>query len=516
MRTLASYLCGRWHAADRDFRELVNPASEEPLARASSSGADFAGALEHARRVGGPALRELSFGQRGEILKALGKRLREQRDELLELSRLNNGATASDGAFDVDGGGGALAVYGNLGLALGERRVLLDGAGDQLAKSEAFWSQHVAAPKRGVALHVNAFNFPAWGFAEKFACAFLAGMPVITKPATATALTAHRLVEIALESGLLPEGALQLVVGSTGDLVDRLGPQDVLAFTGSAETALGLRAKRNLLAASVAVNVEADSLNAAVLAPDAEPGSAPFELFVRDVCREMTQKAGQKCTAARRILVPAAREREASEAIVARLAKTIPGDPADERVRMGPLATVDQLRDALDGIAELLATTGLVHGSGRRIDGLGAPAGKGYFVGPTLLRSPTPREKSPVHHREVFGPVATLLPYDGSAADAASIVALAEGTLVTSAYSNDGDWLRDLLAAAGSSTGRFYVGSDGSEGAGSGACFPQSLHGGPGRAGGGAELGGLRGLAPYLQRVAIQGHRALVDHIAGV
>ena len=304
MKTLTSYLSGGWHAADRDFQILIDPSTEEPLAQASSTGADFAGALDWARRTGGPALRELTFGQRGEILKALSKRLREHRDELLELSRINNGTTAGDGSFDVDGGGGALAVYGNLGLALGDRRVLVDGGGDQLAKTEAFWSQHVQVPKQGVAVFVNAFNFPAWGFAEKFACAFLAGVPVITKPATATALTAHRLVEIAIDSGLVPTGALQLVVGSTGDLLDRLGAQDVFAFTGSAATALELRGKRNLLAASVQVNVEADSLNAAVLAPDAAPGSPAFDLFVKDVAREMTQKAGQKCTAVRRIVVP--------------------------------------------------------------------------------------------------------------------------------------------------------------------------------------------------------------------
>jgi oxepin-CoA hydrolase/3-oxo-5,6-dehydrosuberyl-CoA semialdehyde dehydrogenase len=515
MITLTSYLAGRWHQAETGFQTLVDPSTEEPLARASSAGADFAAALDWTRRTGGPALRELSFGQRGEILKAVARKLREHRDELLALSRRNNGTTDSDGAFDVDGGGGALAVYGNLGLALGDRRALLDGEGDQLAKTEAFWSRHVLVPKQGVAVFVNAFNFPAWGFAEKFACAFLAGMPVITKPATATALTAHRLVEIVIESGLLPPGALQLVVGGTGDLLDRLGPQDVLAFTGSAATALALRSRRNLLAASVHVNVEADSLNAAVLAPDVAPGSSVFDLFVRDVAREMTQKAGQKCTAARRILVPAPLSGTATEALAVRLGRTVTGNPDDESVRMGPLATADQLRDTLDGIAELLATTDLVHGSGRRIDGVGAPAGRGFFVGPTLLHSAVPREKTPVHYREVFGPVATLLPYDGTAAEAAAVAALAEGTLVTSVYSDDDGWLRDFLRSGGATTGRLYVGSAGSEGVGSGACFPQSQHGGPGRAGGGAELGGPRGLAPYLQRVAIQGHRRLVDRVAG-
>ena len=263
------------------------------------------------------------------------------------------------------------------------------------------------------------------------------------------------------------------------------------------------------------VNVEADSLNAAVLAPDVAAGSPTFELFVKDVAREITQKAGQKCTAVRRIVVPQSVEGAVTEALAARLAKTTTGNPADESVRMGPLATADQLRDALDGIAELLATADLVHGTGRRVDGAGAPTGKGYFVSPTILRSEDPLEKSPVHHREVFGPVATLLPYDGSAAQAAAIVALADGTLVTSAYSNDAAWLAGFVAAGGASTGRLYVGSEGSEGAGSGACFPQSLHGGPGRAGGGEELGGLRGLAPYQQRLAVQGHRTLVDAVTG-
>ncbi len=516
MRTLSSYVAGAWYTAESDFQTLVDPSTEELLARASSAGADLPGALQWAREQGGPALAGLSFGQRGEILKALSKKLREHRDELLELSRANNGATESDGAFDVDGGGGTLAFYGALGLALGDRRQLVDGDGVQLAKTEAFWTRHALVPKRGVAVHVNAFNFPAWGFAEKFACAFLAGVPVITKPATATALTAHRMIEIALESGLLPEGSLQLVVGSTADLLDRLGPQDVFAFTGSAATALALRGKKNLLGASVRVNVEADSLNAAVLGPDVEPGAPLFDLFIRDVCREMTQKAGQKCTAVRRILVPRTREGAAAEALIARLGKIVTGRPGEEGVRMGPVATAAQLTDALDGIAELLATAQLLHGSGGRADGAGAPAGKGYFVEPTLLRSEYPLEKSPVHWREVFGPVATLLPYDGSAEEAARIVALAEGTLVTSAYSDDSAWLGALLTGAGSSTGRLYVGSTGSEGFGSGAALPASMHGGPGRAGGGEELGGLRGLAPYLQRVALQGHRDLIDPLAGV
>jgi oxepin-CoA hydrolase/3-oxo-5,6-dehydrosuberyl-CoA semialdehyde dehydrogenase len=515
MKTLASFLAGRWHQADRDFQVLTDPSTEEPLARASSAGADFAAAVEWARRVGSPALAALDFGRRGEILKALAKKLREHRDELLELSRVNNGATASDGAFDVDGAGGTLAFYGGLGLALGARRSLIDGDGLQLGRTESFWTGHALVPRRGIALHVNAFNFPAWGFAEKFACAFLAGIPVITKPATATALTAHRMIEIALGSGLLPEGSLQLVVGSTGDLLDRLGAQDVFAFTGSAATARALRGRANLLAASVRVNVEADSLNAAVLAPDVAPGTPLFDLFVTDVVREITQKAGQKCTAVRRILVPKAAAGAVTEALAARLGQVATGNPADSEVTMGPLATADQLRDALDGVAELLATCRLVSGTGRRCDGRGAPAGKGHFLAPTLLAAEAPLELTPVHEREVFAPVATLLALSGDAAEAGRVVAMAGGTLVTSVYGDDRAWLAGFLAAAGPWTGRVYVGSTGSEGFGSGAALPGSIHGGPGRAGGGEELGGLRGLAPYLQRVALQGHRATVDALLG-
>jgi 3,4-dehydroadipyl-CoA semialdehyde dehydrogenase len=511
MKTLRSYLSGQWFEAGQDFQPLWNPSTEEPLARAASSGADLPGALAWARERGGPALRELTFAQRGEVLKGLSKRLREHRAELLAISAANNGTTESDGAFDLDGAGGSLAWYGSLGISLGARRVLADGEGAALGKSDNFWAAHALVPRQGVAIHINAFNFPAWGFAEKFACAFLAGMPTITKPATATALLAERLIEIAVDSGLLPEGALQLIVGSTGDLLDRLEPQDVVAFTGSAATGLALRTRPALAAAGLRFNVEADSLNAAVLAPDARPGSPTFERFIKDVAREITQKAGQKCTAVRRIVTPKAVEEAVAEALVARLAQVVTGDPADPTVTMGPLASAGQLRDALDGIAELLATAQLLHGSGARAAGVGAPAGKGFFVAPTLLRSAVPLEKTPVHWREVFAPVSTLLPYSGSAAEAATVVALGGGSLVSSVYTDDPEWAGDYLARGGAYQGRIYIGSAGSEGYGSGAALPQSLHGGPGRAGGGEELGGLAGLRLYQQRVALQGARSLVD-----
>lgn len=516
MRTLRSYVAGRWHEADSDFAPLYNPSTEEEIARASSRGIDFGAALDWARERGGPALRALTFGQRAALLKDMSKAIRDRRDELLDLSALATGTTRPDGAFDIDGASGTLAYYAALGKGVGDRRLIAEGEGVQLAKTEAAWGRHVLVPRPGVAVLINAFNFPAWGFAEKAACALLAGMPVLTKPATSTAWVAERVAEIVIDAGILPEGALQIVCGSTGDLLDRLGPQDVLAFTGSMATALSLRDRHNLAAASTRLNVEADSLNAAVLGPDVDTAGPTFDLFRRDVEREMTQKSGQKCTAVRRILAPRGALDAARDALAAALGAVVTGNPADPAVTMGPLATAQQLRDAEDGVAELAASSRILAGGGR-VDGAGAPRGKGYFLAPTLLEAPDANLAGAVHRREVFGPVATLLPYDGTAAEAAAIVALGGGMLVTSAYSDDSAWLAEFLAHGGAASGRFYIGSReaAAEAPGSGVALPHLLHGGPGRAGGGAELGGLRGLELYLQRVALQGNRPLVESLAG-
>ncbi len=513
MKTLPCFLAGRWQTATSGLRTLLNPSTEEPLAQAASTGLDLIAGLDWARNVGGPNLRKLHFSERGTILKNLAKFLREHRSELLTLSAVNNGSTEADGAFDIDGAGGTLAFYGGLGANLGERRYLEDGEPFPLGKTDGFWAHHLWLPRNGVALHINAFNFPAWGWAEKFSCAFLAGVPVVVKPATATALVAHRMVELALESGLLPEGSLQLVLGNVDPILERLGPQDVLAFTGSAATAEGLRRLPNLLTASVHVNVEADSLNAAVLAPDVLPGSPTFERFVGEVVHEMTQKAGQKCTAVRRILVPENLLSELREALLSRLTAVTVGDPREAGITMGPLATREQLRDALDGVAELAASAHLVLGTGQRVDGKGVPPGKGYFMGPTLLQARAPGELTPLHWREVFGPVATLLPYGGRLEEAARIVSLAAGTLVTSVASDDLSWVRGFFGHVGAWTGRLYWISAESSGLGSGAVLPGCVHGGPGRAGGGEELGGFRGLGLYLQRLAVQGHRALLSEL---
>ncbi len=513
MKTLRSYVQGRWHQADSDLVPLHNPCTEEPIAQAGSRGVDFGAAYDYARDTGGPALRELSFAQRGELLSAMSKALYAKRDELIELSGLNTGVTRKDAKFDLDGATFTLSYYGKLGKSLGDRHWFAEDEGAQLGRSSRFWGRHLRLPRGGVAVHVNAFNFPAWGLAEKAACAILAGMPVISKPATSSAWVAERCAEILVEAGVLPAGAFSLICGSTGDLLDRLGEQDVFAFTGSADTALQLRGKQNLLAASTRVNIEADSLNAAVLAPGLDREGETWNVFLRDVAREISQKTGQKCTAVRRIFVPRDELDEVQAALCERLSEVVPGDPRDSAVTMGPLATAGQLRDAVDGVSKLAAEAEIVHGNGRRVDGRGVQPGKGWFFAPTLLRSEKPSAADVVHRHEVFGPVATLCPYSGDLSEAAAGVGQARGTLVTSLYTDRPEDLAGYLTAGGGTSGRLYVASSkvAPQLPGSGTTLPAMLHGGPGRAGGGQELGGIRGLSLYQQRVAVTGDRALLD-----
>src|SRR5689334_13340258 len=442
MKTLRSYVQGRWAEGKEPFATLVNPATEEPLARTSTSGLDFGGALQWGRAEGGPALRELTFAQRGELLKSWSKALHAARDELLGLAMQNGGNTRGDAKFDVDGAIATLAHYAELGAQLGSLRALRDGEAVQLGRTARYAGVHLWVPRDGVAVHINAFNFPAWGTAEKAAAALLAGMPIVSKPATSTALVAFRLAELGIGTGALPPGAFNFLAGSTGDLLDRLGPQDVVAFTGSSHTADALRGQ--LARAGARLNVEADSLNAAVLGPDVEPGSATWDLFVADVARDVTQKAGQKCTAVRRIFVAGDRLGDAKDALVERLAAVKVGDPAREEVSMGPLATADQLRDVRAGIAKLAAEAEVVVGGAAPAKTL-APEGKGYFVAPTLLWSRDPHGARLFHEHEVFGPVATMC---GSAVeDLPQLVARGGGGLVCSIYSDDRDLLRSLVLA---------------------------------------------------------------------
>ena len=497
MNTLKSYVQDKWVEGREPFATLVNPATEEPLARTSTAGIDMAAVIEHARAVGGPALRALTFAERGALLLAWSKALHAARDELLTLATQNGGNTRSDAKFDVDGAIATLAHYAELGVGLGSLRALRDGETVQLGRTARYAGVHLWVPRDGVAVHINAFNFPAWGTAEKAACTLLAGMPMISKPATSTALVAFRLAEIG--AGLLPRGTFQFLCGSPGDLLDRVGPQDVVAFTGSSQTASRLREQLGRRGARL--NVEADSLNAAVLGPDVAPGSATWDLFVADVARDMTQKAGQKCTAVRRIFVHDVAP--VQEALADRLSQIRVGNPADPEINMGPVSTADQQRDVRAGIEKLARESRKVF-EGKRPD-------KGYFIPPTLLLAGDAAQT--FHHDEVFGPVATLAPFADSPAE---LVKRGGGGLVCSVYSDDRDFLRRAVLEIAPYHGRIYIGSEKVAGQtmGPGTVLPQLLHGGPGHAGGGEELGSLRGLQLYSQRVALQGDRALLDAIA--
>jgi oxepin-CoA hydrolase/3-oxo-5,6-dehydrosuberyl-CoA semialdehyde dehydrogenase len=510
MLTLRSYVGGRWTEGGGTPQTLVNPATEEPLAAASSEGVDLTAALDHARTRGGPALRGLSFADRGALLGTIAKAIQAHRDELLELAVANGGNTRSDAKFDVEGAVATLSAYAELGASLGAARFLVDGEGVQLGRSPRFHGQHVLVPRAGVAVHVNAFNFPAWGFAEKAATALLAGMPVVSKPATSSAMVAHRIMEIVVDAKVLPEGALSLLVGSPRELPALLGAQDVLAFTGSGDTGARLRALPNVIRESVRLNVEADSLNAAVLGPEVEQGSDMYELFLKDVQRDITQKAGQKCTAIRRVLVPAAVADAVRDDLVELLGAVRVGNPARDDVRMGPLATAAQLADAREGVARLAAEGKLAFGSA-------APVGdKGFFLSPVLAEFAAGAAAAAVHDREVFGPVASLLPYSGEAAEAAAIVARGNGGLVSSLYSDDAAWLEEVVFGIAPHHGRIFLGHPKIElSPGPGTVLPQLVHGGPGRAGGGEELGGPRGLAFYMQRVALEGARPVIGKLLG-
>jgi 3,4-dehydroadipyl-CoA semialdehyde dehydrogenase len=517
MKTLKSYVAGQWVAGRGKAVTLYNPTTEEPVAETSTEGVDLAAAVRHARERGVAALQELTFAQRGQLLQAASNALHAKRDELLDLAVTCGGNTRGDAKFDVDGAIGTLAFYARLGESLGATRFFVDGQGGQLGRSPKFHGEHVLVPRRGVAVHINAFNFPAWGAAEKAAVALLAGVPVITKPATSTALVTARMVEVLIEAGALPEGALQFICGSATGLTDHLGPQDALAFTGSSDTAATLRAHDAFVRRGARINIEADSLNAAILGADVEEGSETFDLFVREVVVDMTQKAGQKCTAIRRVLVPRPRVDAVRAALTEALAQIKTGDPSLKEVKVGPLATASQLRDVRAGVERLKTAAKAVVGA--QGDGRGALTGiqgaKGYFLSPVLFEAEDALKATEVHRHEVFGPVATLLPYSGDGAEAARVVALGDGGLVASIYTDDADLSTQVVLGLAPYNGRVNVGSAkvAEQSLGPGAVLPQLVHGGPGRAGGGEELGGVRGMGLYLQRTALQGYKPLLEKL---
>ncbi|MCA9630958.1 MAG: 3,4-dehydroadipyl-CoA semialdehyde dehydrogenase [Myxococcales bacterium] len=515
MEILESYLSGQWVRGEGAASELQNPTSGETIASCSSVGLDLAGALKFAREVGGPALRALSFAERGALLERMSQAIHGQREALIELCVSSCGNTRSDAKFDLDGASGTLMAYAELGKELGERRILEDGEAIDIGTGSRLQGRHVRLPLRGVAVHIGAFNFPAWGWAEKAACALLAGMPVLTKPATATAQVAYHSFKSVVDAAEVPSGVLSLLCGNPGDLLSHLSWHDVVAFTGSSRTARGIRGLDNLLDRGVRVNVEADSLNAAVLLAGAK--DAAYDAFIRDVHRDMTQKAGQKCTAIRRILVPTDDLERVRESLSERLAETRIGDPAIEGVRVGPLATKRQQADVRAAVGELLQASKLAWGKLEGFQLEGADAERGAFVAPLLLETGDAGPEHPVHHVEAFGPVATLIPYDGSVGQAANLVRAAQGSLVTSVYGDDRELAGELLLELLPFNGRVVVTDSkiADRAPGPGTVLPQLLHGGPGRAGGGEELGGLRGLGLYQQRTAVQGNGPLIARYLG-
>ena len=512
---LESHIAGRWVAAGDDGTPLPDAVTGETVARVSTTGVDVAAMLDHARRVGGPALRELTFHQRAGLLKALGLKLMADKDEFYALSR-RTGATDRDSAVDVDGGFGTLLSYASKARReLPDDTVVLDGAPEVLGKRGTFLGQHVYTSMRGVAVQVNAFNFPVWGMLEKLAPAFLAGVPTVVKPGSQTAYLTELVFRRMVESGLLPEGSEQLLVGSPAGLLDSLGGQDLVFFTGSAETARKLRSTPAVLANSVRFNAEADSLNCSVLGPDATPDPPEFGLFVDQLVTEMTVKAGQKCTAIRRALVPRELVDDVVEATRAKLAAVVVGDPAAEGVTMGALASPDQRREVLKAVSALRGVAQLVAGDPDDFTVRGADRERGAFLPPMLLRCDDLGAGEP-HDVEAFGPVSTVLPYDG-VAQAVELAARGQGSLVGSLVSHDPAVAREFVLGAAHAHGRILVldRDDARENTGHGSPLPVLVHGGPGRAGGGEELGGIRGVLHHMQRTAVQGSPDVLTAVGG-
>ncbi|WP_142063270.1 phenylacetic acid degradation bifunctional protein PaaZ [Pseudonocardia kunmingensis] len=514
MPVLRSYVNDGWHRPAEEGRPLFDAVTGDEVARVSSAGIDIAAALEHGRRTGGPALRELTFHQRAALLKALGQHLREHRERLYAVSA-RTGATLGDSKFDVDGGIGVLLAYASKAKReLPNDTVHVEGAVEPLGRGGTFLGQHVCTPLRGVAVQVNAFNFPVWGPLEKLAPAFLAGVPSLVKPASPTAFLTAELIEIIVESQILPPGALAFVAGSLGDAFDHLTGQDLVSFTGSASTAQLLRTHPTLVRNAVRFTAEADSLNLSALGPDAAPGTAEFDLFVKGLVTEMTVKAGQKCTAIRRAFVPRAHVDAVVEAVSARLARTTVGNPAAEGVRMGALASLDQREEVRRSVKALADSGRIVFGDPERVEVVDADPDRGAFVSPILLVGDP--ERAEPHEVEAFGPVSTVLPYD-STAQLVDYAARGQGSLAGSVVTADPAFAREVVLGVAPWHGRLLVlnSRDAQESTGHGSPLPALVHGGPGRAGGGEEMGGIRGVLHHMQRTAVQADPDTLAAITG-
>ncbi|CUH65295.1 Bifunctional protein PaaZ [Thalassovita gelatinovora] len=498
-----SYAAGHWIAPGDTATTVIGPVDGQPVALAGGSDLDMQAMLDHARNTGGPALRAMTFHERAKMLKALAAYLDGRKEELYAINPAT-GATRRDGGIDIEGGIGTMFLFASKGRReMPDGHVYIDGEIEQLSRKGTFLGQHIAVPLQGVAVHINAFNFPVWGMLEKLAPTLLAGVPAIVKPATQTSYLTEACFRMMIESGLLPEGAVQLIVGRTGDLLDRLGAQDVVSFTGSADTANMLRSNPNLLRNSTRFLAEQDSLNAAILGPDADPDSPEFAQFIKEAVTEITAKAGQKCTAMRRLIVPQAQMENVAKALSDKLENIVLGDPSAKETRMGALASLDQKADVLARLEALAAETRLICGGP---DALTDNLSNGAFLPPTLLACDDPDTATAVHAVEAFGPVSTLMPYR-DLAHAAQLANRGGGSLVSSLFTNDPQVARDVTLAAAAWHGRLYImnRTAAAEATGHGSPLPHMVHGGPGRAGGGEELGGIRGVMHYMQRTAIQG-----------
>lgn len=511
---IKSFVRGEWLTGSSGLEPVHSAITGEAIGKIGSHGLNFGEIVDYGRKVGGPALRRMTFHERALMLKGLAQAVIARKEELYALA-FATGGTRNDNWIDIEGGAGTLFSFASKGRReLPNGHILIDGDTEILGKTGSFVGQHVCTPLQGVAVHINAYNFPVWGMLEKLAPTLLAGMPAIVKPAQQTGYVAEAVIRIMTESGLLPEGAIQLISGKAGDLLDHLGGQDVVAFTGSAYTASLLQRHPVIAQEAVRFTAERDSLNASILGPDATPDSPEFELFVKEVVREMTVKAGQKCTAIRRAMAPSHLIDAAQEALAARLAKITVGDPRTEGVRMGALVSRKQLDDVRAKVAEISKVAPIVFGDADHVALVGDGLDGGAFMSPILMRSNDPWNTDAVHEVEAFGPVSTLMPYN-DVSDAIALANRGKGSLAISIFTHDAGIARDIVLGSGSHHGRMiFIDRDcAKESTGHGSPLPVLVHGGPGRAGGGEELGGIRGVKHYMQRTALQGSPGMLTKV---
>lgn len=513
---LRNYAEGRWHKASGKSETLFNAITGEPIYEASSAGLDFGDMMRYARQVGGPQLRKLTFHERGRMLKALAFYLLERKEYFYEIAALS-GATRSDNWIDIEGGIGNLFSYASLRRQFPNERYYVEGEAVKLSKNNTFIGHHIMVPREGVAIHINAFNFPVWGMLEKIAVNLLAGVPAIVKPATLTSYITEAVFEEIIKSEILPEGSLQLICGSARGILDTIENGDVVTFTGSASTGQMLKSHPRIVSEAVPFNLEADSLNACVLGPDVQAGSPEFDIFIKEVVREMTAKAGQKCTAIRRIIVPAEKVEDVQIALGKRLAGVTIGDPKVEGVRMGALAGESQRKEVREKIAELSKTQEIVIGNLENFEVVGADKEKGAFLPPIVFFNDDPFKKQDAHNIEAFGPVSTIMPYN-DLDDAIQLAKMGKGSLVCSVITNSDEVAREFVLGTAVMHGRILIlnAECARESTGHGSPMPMLIHGGPGRAGGGEEMGGKRGVMHYLQRTAIQGSPSMITAVTNV